>query len=1485
MARRNTRGQEEQRKENSKPRYSNEKKLQGGQDDKGKRMVIKMNKGLVSMFLEAVEKGDLDALISSCSDLNNDLEDINFQDPESGNTALILAAEGDLPQLVAVLLDHGADVTLCNAKNQTALHVANEGTQRQLLSALDRTYFPQLQLFQAAWQGDMGVLHHLLSTDESLDTNARNQQGLTPVMLAIRDVDLFDNLQMERDYQPVSVLQELLNHEGNPSIRDSSGKSAICYASAVRSPKRQQLISVLSLSISSPDAQEDAFCDSCPETKPALFNQPTTTGNQSSLLIQDPSSCTELVPDEGSCANADIINKDVCDLEANTVTSKPGERNFPEFQSLSASFPGMEEASESPEIRKASLPGLWTSTSLLSDVFNVKRHTSLPPFPLKTSESAVQMKSLGLGYLVEGSRSEPNISASLLGTDPLRDIHVIKRHIKQRLSASEGKGRNKLDPPLCHSPRTIRLSPLEKNKSARTDSSISPTAHFSFPDPDALLKSIPDGCYSDHGYLQTNTHSSPHHNLGELVLSKDQIDISVNNSFVYAESLQDKSNVRTQRSGGMNNKGSARDTDESLHILANRTITGGKIENNHTNRISQLHANETSTNGIGEDNIHFTKWDCKLKTGVYVDDGIVKKATSRELLVSSSNERTDNQEDFHKIENMLEKLELGQVASDSLRTPRHEPVPLVHITFSELEPQKQLRSSPLKPFLLKRKSIVCGVPHSVNHSFNINAQKENEKSKKNVKNRTKSAPDTSMKQKQRPLSNSKKSNIKSIPLPSLGFTGSPLCSRTSKKVHHGGRSGSDRTGQRSYTQLSVSTKKRSYSPATMAEKYIARAKTAPDFMRITYSDIFKKIEAQNEGPDIYEMVVTPLYHEATEPSGKCNHLSRESDSALSKKSFASKGVKSPCVNDGSRTRKQKRPNSRSKRSPSGSSQKRKSLSTKDKTFTDVQKNDEDNVVIISGTDWQINTKSQEVVPGGKEPDNLLSEDFQLNQQNAYYPDLSIIKEATLEGSLNMNITSSTDHRKLFGELNNDFNNGGTIVSECLKSNHQTGFTKTENCALGTSQAKDSPVEHLHTSDVQTLERQGLQRSQEFNDIPDKIDCLIQPLCEENLEVFEDQTNTHNDSLVKYSEIEEINSEFIQEISNSVDSIHTEADIELTDELIHCLVQNLLSLDGNDSSHSITSKNTRVDDQIVNIDGHAHQECNKPASLNSSNFNDIVSEFNMKNDGSIPWTKGEVLGKGAYGTVYCGLTSQGELIAAKQVVLDASDPSTAEKEYRKLQEEVDLLKALEHENIVGYLGTCRQDNLVTIFMEFVPGGSISSILKRFGPLQEIVFIKYTKQILQGIAYLHNNRVIHRDIKGNNVMLMPNGVIKLIDFGCAKRLTCFNKSGTQYEILKSMHGTPYWMAPEVITESGHGKKSDIWSLGCTVFEMATGKPPLAHMHKMAAMFYIGAQRGLMPTLPDHFSKNARDFVNLCLTRDQHERPSAEQLLHHPFIKRKV
>ncbi|XP_029314519.1 uncharacterized protein map3k19 [Cottoperca gobio] len=329
---------------------------------------------------------------------------------------------------------------------------------------------------------------------------------------------------------------------------------------------------------------------------------------------------------------------------------------------------------------------------------------------------------------------------------------------------------------------------------------------------------------------------------------------------------------------------------------------------------------------------------------------------------------------------------------------------------------------------------------------------------------------------------------------------------------------------------------------------------------------------------------------------------------------------------------------------------------------------------------------------------------------------------------------------------------------------------------------------------------------------------------------------------------------------------------LTDDLLQCLAEELISLDERDVSIGPEDLESEFD----------------PVSGRNS-FPEVISTDSAALLGSVlvvdealTWKKGEVLGRGAYGTVYCGLTSQGQLIAVKQVGLDASDPDAARREYSRLQGEVELLKTLRHTNIVGFLETSLYQHVVSIFMEYIPGGSIASILHRFGPLPERVLALYTHQILEGVAYLHLNRVIHRDLKGNNVMLMPTGVIKLIDFGCARRLSCLNHTASNSgDLLKSVHGTPYWMAPEVINETGYGRKSDIWSVGCTVFEMATGKPPLAHMDKMAALFYIGAQRGSMPSLPDGFSDNAKDFVQTSLTSDQKLRPSADQLLKHSFI----
>ncbi|XP_062621332.1 uncharacterized protein LOC134282921 [Saccostrea cucullata] len=312
----------------------------------------------------------------------------------------------------------------------------------------------------------------------------------------------------------------------------------------------------------------------------------------------------------------------------------------------------------------------------------------------------------------------------------------------------------------------------------------------------------------------------------------------------------------------------------------------------------------------------------------------------------------------------------------------------------------------------------------------------------------------------------------------------------------------------------------------------------------------------------------------------------------------------------------------------------------------------------------------------------------------------------------------------------------------------------------------------------------------------------------------------------------------------------------------------------DDSLDLTSKTMTSDTSSLTVDSDSRAGSACTSISNQSNVDDMIQ-----------WKKGNVLGKGAFGTVWCGLTSEGQLIAVKQIELNTVDKDKAKREYEKVQEEVELLKLLNHRNIVGYLGTSleEEESVVSIFMQFVPGGSIASILARFGALDEAVFRRYTKQILEGVSYLHQNDVIHRDIKGGNVMLMPNGIIKLIDFGCAKRL-CINLSMGQSQILKSMKGTPYWMAPEVVNETGHGKKSDIWSVGCTIFEMATRKPPWADMNPMAAIFAIGSDRKSPPRLPEKFTPEAMEFVDFCLTRDQSKRPSAAQLLLHSFITKR-
>ncbi|KAL6503914.1 hypothetical protein OROGR_025837 [Orobanche gracilis] len=289
--------------------------------------------------------------------------------------------------------------------------------------------------------------------------------------------------------------------------------------------------------------------------------------------------------------------------------------------------------------------------------------------------------------------------------------------------------------------------------------------------------------------------------------------------------------------------------------------------------------------------------------------------------------------------------------------------------------------------------------------------------------------------------------------------------------------------------------------------------------------------------------------------------------------------------------------------------------------------------------------------------------------------------------------------------------------------------------------------------------------------------------------------------------------------------------------------------------------------------------NAPSFFNSAATSPSVPQSpgrteNLTSPGS-RWKKGKLLGRGTFGHVYVSFNSEtGEMRAMKEVILFADDAKSKESA-KQLGQEIALLSRLRHPNIVQYYGSESVGDKLYIYLEYVSGGSIHKLLQEYGKLGESAIRSYTQQILSGLAYLHAKNTVHRDIKGANILVDPNGRVKLADFGMAKHIT-----GQSCPL--SFKGSPYWMAPEVIRNaSGCSLAVDIWSLGCTVLEMATSKPPWSQYEGVAAMFKIGNSKEL-PKIPDYLSDEGKEFVRLCLKRNPLHRPSATQLLEHSFVK---
>ncbi|EKM82649.1 hypothetical protein AGABI1DRAFT_68456 [Agaricus bisporus var. burnettii JB137-S8] len=273
-----------------------------------------------------------------------------------------------------------------------------------------------------------------------------------------------------------------------------------------------------------------------------------------------------------------------------------------------------------------------------------------------------------------------------------------------------------------------------------------------------------------------------------------------------------------------------------------------------------------------------------------------------------------------------------------------------------------------------------------------------------------------------------------------------------------------------------------------------------------------------------------------------------------------------------------------------------------------------------------------------------------------------------------------------------------------------------------------------------------------------------------------------------------------------------------------------------------------------------------------------------NSKSNKWIKGALIGAGSFGKVYLGMdASNGLLMAVKQVELPTGSLPNQERKksmLNALEREIELLKNLQHENIVQYLYSSVDDEFLNIFLEYVPGGSVATLLRNYGAFEETLVKNFVRQILSGLSYLHERDIIHRDIKGANILVDNKGGVKISDFGISKKVND-NLLATKMHRF-SLQGSVFWMAPEVVKQSGHTLKADIWSVGCLVVEMLTGEHPWAQLTQMQAIFKIGSSA--RPSMPSDISSEAVDFLETTFILDQNARPSAPELSQHPFAQRK-
>ncbi|KAF7197186.1 Serine/threonine-protein kinase STE11 [Pseudocercospora fuligena] len=293
--------------------------------------------------------------------------------------------------------------------------------------------------------------------------------------------------------------------------------------------------------------------------------------------------------------------------------------------------------------------------------------------------------------------------------------------------------------------------------------------------------------------------------------------------------------------------------------------------------------------------------------------------------------------------------------------------------------------------------------------------------------------------------------------------------------------------------------------------------------------------------------------------------------------------------------------------------------------------------------------------------------------------------------------------------------------------------------------------------------------------------------------------------------------------------------------------------------------------------------------------ELIAHLESNSWDDLKYLKGAMIGQGSFGTVFLALHAvTAELMAVKQVEMPTNSGTAMDAKKNNmieaLKHEISLLRDLKHDNIVRYLGSNSDEKNLNIFLEYVAGGSVATMLVNYGSLPEGLVSNFVRQILQGLNYLHSKDIIHRDIKGANILVDNKGTVKISDFGISKRVeasTLLNplphkRGGPRV----SLQGSVFWMAPEVVRQTAYTKKADIWSLGCLVVEMMTGSHPHPNCTQLQAIFKIGGSGAspdnAKPDLPESASEHAKEFLKRTFELEHEKRPSAEELMEMEFTK---